>query len=296
MNPLRFFSSTSSSRSRPNIIGLLIDISGNLHVGSTPTPLAVEAFQRLVDSKIPFRLCSNTSKESTASLVKRLRDMGFKSPQPVWTSIGALSQFMKDMGSTEPYLLLSASAQEEVVAATRPHNGNISTYDSVVIGLAPSCFDYAHLDTAFRILKGENGGRRSQVPLIVTHKAKYIQTESGLSLGPGPFVTALESASGVKAHIVGKPTKAFFQMVINDFSKEEIPNHCKGRIAVIGDDVEADLGDGAVDLHLWRVLVKTGKYREGDEQKKGVLPPMRSSIRFPPSLMHFWMAVASRGE
>ena len=84
-------------------------------------------------------------------------------------------------------------------------------YDSVVIGLAPSCFDYANLNQAFRILKGEtpNASSRQDVPLIATHKAKYIQTESGLlSLGPGPFVTALEDAAGVQAIVVvGKPTK-----------------------------------------------------------------------------------------
>jgi hypothetical protein len=31
--------------------------------------------------------------------------------------------------------------------------------------------------------------------LIATHKARYIQTETGLSLGPGPFITALEEAA-----------------------------------------------------------------------------------------------------
>jgi hypothetical protein len=59
--------------------------------------------------------------------------------------------------------------------------------------------------------------------LIATHKAKYFQTESGLSLGPGPFVVALENASDARAHVVGKPTKEFFQMVIDDFTAEELP-------------------------------------------------------------------------
>jgi ribonucleotide monophosphatase NagD (HAD superfamily) len=44
------------------------------------------------------------------------------------------------------------------------------------------------------------------------------------------------------------------------------------RNIVIGDDVDADLGDGAVALGLERVLVKTGKYRDGDE-KRGAKPP-----------------------
>ncbi|KAJ1670861.1 hypothetical protein EV182_007962 [Spiromyces aspiralis] len=38
-------------------------------------------------------------------------------------------------------------------------------------------------------------------------------------------------------------------------------------VAMIGDDVRADLGDGAEELGLKRILVRTGKYRHGDEDK-----------------------------
>ena len=95
---------TMTSR-RPRITGLLIDISGNLHVDSRPTPNAVEAFQRLVDSKIPFRLCSNSSKESSLSLETKLNSMGFTrvrnddddGKQLIWTSLGAVAQYLKEM-------------------------------------------------------------------------------------------------------------------------------------------------------------------------------------------------------
>src|ERR1700729_3125888 len=122
------------SNRRPHITGLLIDISGNLHVDITPTPNAVEAFQRLIGSKIPFRLCSNTSKESSISLENRLNSMGFdlitanatdvsspvvvvgnddelcatqvedekqSSPQLVWTSLGAVARLLKEMNLTK---------------------------------------------------------------------------------------------------------------------------------------------------------------------------------------------------
>lgn len=181
---------------------------------------------------------------------------------------------------------MSDSARQEVLSGIdrKPQEGGPalpSAYDSVVVGHAPSHFDYSNLNTAFRILKGEvtppmdistpvaavnhhaasvGANQSKPIPLIATHKAKYVQTESGLSLGPGPFVTALENAAGVTAHVVGKPTKAFFQTVIQDFTKEELSmrfgpkDNGRGRIAVIGDDVEADLGEGALELGLWRVL------------------------------------------
>ncbi|EAU82267.1 haloacid dehalogenase-like hydrolase domain-containing protein 2 [Coprinopsis cinerea okayama7 len=282
---------------RPHIKALLIDISGNLHVGSNPTSNAVDALKRLRGSRIPFRLCSNSSKESTASLIGRLRKLGFDfqdvnesgggDKKEVWTSIGSVARSLREKGLKRPYLLLSKSASEEVLAelsgepGTSTTNGTAEGFDSVVVGLAPGVFDYDHLNKAFRILMGEEGDGSPKgphrPPLIATHKAKYVEKDNppGLSLGPGPFVTALEHASGSKAHVVGKPTRAFFELVIRDFGPSELSpgEDSEGKIAVIGDDVEADLGEGALELGLWRVLVKTGKYRPGDEKRPGTIPP-----------------------
>ena len=277
-----------TTQTRPFIRALLIDISGNLHVGLNPTPRAVQAYDRLRSSNVPFRLCSNTSKESTATLISQLKHMGFEivpdqegKRREVWTSIGAVKQFIKNMGLQRcvgcvialskiliyhysPYLLLSDSAREEVSPGSDVTDCIESEYDSVVIGLAPLAFDYSHLNAAFRILVGETQSAMSpsslksgfNLPLIATHKAKYIQTQfpPGLSLGPGPFVTALENASGRKAFVVGKPTKAFFEAVISNFLPSELPKDRGGKIAIIGDDVEADLGGGAIELGLWRIL------------------------------------------
>jgi len=115
---IRKMSTLRANFQRPPIAALLIDISGNLHVGSTPTPNAVNAFHRLQKSQVPFRLCSNSSKESTAALVKRLEAMGFAGLDPqstesvddmdsrgasrsrrlVWTSIGAVAQTITNLG------------------------------------------------------------------------------------------------------------------------------------------------------------------------------------------------------
>lgn len=85
------------------IRALLIDLSGTLHIGSTPLPGAIQALQRLRASGIPFRFCSNTSKESTSLLCQNLRRIGFDIPQEterkeVWTSVGAVRQLLEDRG------------------------------------------------------------------------------------------------------------------------------------------------------------------------------------------------------
>lgn len=52
--------------------------------------------------------------------------------------------------------------------------------------------------------------------MIAVHKAAYFKVPKGVMLGPGPFIEALESATGKKALFVGKPEPAFFNSVIKD--------------------------------------------------------------------------------
>jgi len=144
---------------------------------------------------------------------------------------------------------------ECICAGRQDHN---VPYDAVIVGLAPTRFDYDHLNTAFRILIGEHDSQKrsheeqnTSIPLIALHKARFIESSGhGLMLGPGPFVAALENATGKEAEVLGKPSKTFFQTVIESLDYEG-PNEC---IAVIGDDIQTDLGGGATDLCLWRIL------------------------------------------
>lgn len=81
----------------------------------------------------------------------------------------------------------------------------------------------------------------------------------------------LEQAGNVTAQVMGKPTRPFFEYSLTSMAGEGIAQQEWSNIAVIGDDTRNDLGDGAIDLNLRRILVKTGKFQEGDESKG--LPP-----------------------
>jgi ribonucleotide monophosphatase NagD (HAD superfamily) len=130
----------------------------------------------------------------------------------------------------------------------------------VIVGLAPALFDYDHLNTAFRILVGEDDSQKGwsedpkgSIPLIALHKARYIESSGhGLVLGPGPFVAALENGTEREAEVLGKPSRGFFERVIESLDCGGYDG--EGCIAVIGDDVETDLGGGAIELCLWRIL------------------------------------------
>jgi HAD superfamily hydrolase (TIGR01458 family) len=101
--------------------------------------------------------------------------------------------------------------------------------------------------------------------LIALQKNRYWLKPDGLALDVGPFVAALEYATGQEAVVVGKPARAFFETVMATLS---VPAE---RAAMAGDDVEADVG-GALAAGLAGILVRTGKYRDETLRQSGVEP------------------------
>ena len=78
-------------------------------------------------------------------------------------------------------------------------------------------------------------------------------------------MSALEQACDVPAEVVGKPSRSFFETCLRSLEEDGIKQEDWSHVGIVGDDYRNDLGGGAVELGLRRFLVKTGKYRKGDE-------------------------------
>jgi ribonucleotide monophosphatase NagD (HAD superfamily) len=91
--------------------------------------------------------------------------------------------------------------------------------------------------------------------------------EVGLMLSAGPFVTALEYATGKEAICVGKPSPAFFSTALEGFGI------AASDTAMVGDDIETDIG-GAQRCGMQGILVRTGKFREDLLASSGVHPDL----------------------
>ncbi|GAC98821.1 haloacid dehalogenase-like hydrolase domain-containing protein 2 [Pseudozyma hubeiensis SY62] len=225
---------------------VLIDLNGTCHISDEPTPGAVEAMQKLraAQHKFPDRLnlrfCSNTSKESSHSLLSRLRRVGFGADlvtaHDVFTSLDAAIRLVSRR-NLRPLLLLSSSAQASFMEAeplakacffaspeldparmSAEQRFRLRACNAVVVGLCPELMTQKWLDEAFRLLSGEYGATQ-QVALIATHRALYHRPSEGapLSMGPGAFVAALEAACHRDASsttICGKPSEAFLRECI----------------------------------------------------------------------------------
>ncbi|CAB3982818.1 haloacid dehalogenase-like hydrolase domain-containing 2 isoform X1 [Paramuricea clavata] len=229
------------------IRGVLVDLSGTLHIDNTVIPGSIEALKRLRDTGLALRFVTNTTKESKSTLLNRLKSLGFYiNEHEVFTSLTAARRLV-EANNYRPFCLLEEDALNDFKGIS------MDNPNAVVIGLSPNSFCYQTLNKAFRLLL--NG-----CPLIAIHKARYFIREDGLALGPGPFATALEYAANSTATIVGKPEHSFFEKALADMRIE--PENA----LMIGDDAKDDIG-GAQNIGIRGILVRTGKYRTGDEDR-----------------------------
>ncbi len=229
------------------IKAILFDLAGVLHEGARPLAGAVQAVEQARAAGLGVRFVTNTSRTTRRTLLGRLREMGFAVEEAeIFTAPLAARAYIETRG-WRPFLLVHPDLEQEFA--------DLDTHrpDTVVVGDAAEDFSYANLNLAFRLLmKG--------APLIAIGTNRYFREADGLSLDAGPFVRALEYASGASAVVVGKPAQAFFFAAVQDLA-------CKPEeVAMIGDDVAADVV-GACQSGLYGYLVQTGKFQAGDENQ-----------------------------
>jgi HAD superfamily hydrolase (TIGR01458 family) len=240
---------TTMNDALARVRGFLFDVDGVLHVGKRPIPGAAELLETLAVREIPFRLLTNTTTSSRATLAAKLRAMGLPVAEDVLLTapVATAAYVARRFAGAPCYLLSKGDAVDDFRAAGIEVVGpdGAPKAEVVVIGGAEEEMTYARLNHAYRLLLG--GAK-----LVAMHRNVAWRTEEGMSLDSGPFVTALASATGVRATVIGKPAAAFFRQAIRDIS---LPAR---DLAMVGDDARNDLKP-ARRLGMTGVLVRTGK-------------------------------------
>lgn len=235
--------------------GLLLDLSGVIYVQDEAVPGAAEALERLRSDGIPIRLVTNTTMRPRSSILDRLERLGVEAdPEELITPASLAKRRCDDAG----YESVSLVVLDELRPDLKGLGERGDSVDAVIVGDLGEGWDYDVLNRAF-------GQLMNGAALIALQKNRYWETAEGLSLDAGPFVAALEYATGRAAEVVGKPSPAFFELALGELG---VP---ADRAAMVGDDVEADVG-GAIEAGLAGVLVRTGKYREDLVADSGVEP------------------------
>lgn len=229
--------------------GVLLDLSGVVYEGDHPIPGALEAISRLRDAGLPIRFVTNTTRKPRRSIIRELAAIGLVvADDELFTPVEAAHVWLK-ANACNASLLVHPALKDEF-----PDTQDAERR-AVIIGDAEHDFNYTNLNKVFRELV-------DGAELLALAKNRTFKDRDGhLSLDAGPFVAALEFASGKEAVVLGKPSPEFFKSVL-----ASIP--CPAEHAVmVGDDAEADVAGALFCGLAGGLLVRTGKFREGDESR-----------------------------
>jgi HAD superfamily hydrolase (TIGR01458 family) len=249
--------------------GFLFDIDGVLYIDGTPISGAIDAINTVKGTGYPCRFVTNTSVTSRRHIYEKLKAMGFSVAEAeIFSAPQATVRYLEQDPGVRCKLYVAEAIAPEF-ASIRQTTG---TPTHVVVGDIGPVWNYDLLNTILAdLLAGAE--------LIAIHKNRFWQTQEGLRMDIGGFIAALEYACNRPAKVMGKPSRDFFDLAVNDLG---LP---KSAVAVVGDDIDSDV-KGAQDAGLSGVLCKTGKFREEYFQASAVKPDyIIDSIKFLPYLL-----------
>lgn len=229
--------------------GYLIDMDGVIYRGSHLIPSADRFIEELRAADVPFLFLTNNSQRTRRDVATRLQRMGFDADERhVFTCAMATARFLalqKPRGTAfvigEGGLLTALHSNGYAIVDKDP--------DYVVVGEGRTV-TFEMVEAALNMIM--NGAK-----LIATNLDPNCPTQSGTRPGCGAIVAMLESASGLKAFSVGKPSPVMMRG-----ARKELGLSADQTI-VIGDTMDIDIL-GGVQLGYKTVLVLSGSTRRDD--------------------------------
>jgi len=225
---------------------VLCDLDGVVWLAREPIPGSAEAVGRIRASGRRVLFVTNNSAATEGDVVAALERVGIHATDDVVTSAMAAASLL----ATGQRVLVSGGAGiveaverqgAEAVANTGEHD--LSGIDAVVAGIDFD-FDYQRLNRVAAVVRG--GAR-----FIATNTDSSYPTADGLLPGGGSLVAAIETASGVRAEVAGKPHEAMARFVIASTATEP------AAMLMVGDRPDTD-GAFASELGCAFALVRTG--------------------------------------
>jgi len=216
----------------------LIDLDGVVYVGDQPVEGAPETIGRLREQSVPFRFVTNSSSSTREEIREKLDRLGVPADtEEIITAAWATGEYLADRGIETVYVLGTASLEREL------RDAGIAISDrepeAVVVGHRPS-LTFADLTFVTRLVD------RLDIPLVAVNADPTVPTPEGVVPGVGAVVSALETATGRTATVIGKPEPHLFEAAVGSLGTDDV--------AMIGDTVSADIA-GANRFGIGSILV-----------------------------------------
>lgn len=240
----------------------LFDIDGVFLAGKEAPRLISGAriLPALRQRNLPFRLVTNTSTHPRRFLAETLQGHGV---QVTDDDIHAALEVTVGVAARRfpggRCCVVGEPGMAQVAAAAGLRVVDDAPADVVLVGLTRFA-GYADISAAARCL-------RAGAELLACHRNKMWVDEAGQSLSCGPWVAALEYATGARSEMFGKPSAAFYQEAYQPLGVEP------GQVLMVGDDPESDVR-GAQRAGLAGALVLSGKTSREDLEQSQVEPDL----------------------
>jgi NagD protein len=247
--PFPFDETTMQHNGTPPRFGFLIDMDGVLYRGSELIPGADRFVRELRERGVPFLFLTNNSQRTRRDVVAKLVRMGIEvEEEHVFTSAIATARYLAQQ---KPGGTAYVIGEGGLLTALHQHGYAVVDHDpDYVVGGEGRTFNLELVEAAARMILG--GAK-----LIATHLDPNCPAQNGLRPGCRAMVAMLETAAGVKAFSVGKPSPVMMRAARKELGLST------DETTMIGETMETDILGGG-QLGFRTVLVLSGGTRADD--------------------------------
>lgn len=227
----------------------IIDIDGTLMDTDRCMDAAPGFVARLDAIGIDYVLMTNSIK-SIDLQAERLAKAGITvGRNRILNPIVAINKYLETRGISRAKVIGSGEEIRQVSAA------NVREGHEVTILL-----DFEKGNLGYAVLQDILGDLEAGIETLTASVSPYYFKNGRRFIDTGSFVRLLEDASGKRITNFGKPSKGYFDIAGILLGAEPAD------ITVVGDDWSTDVA-GARDWGARPALVRTGKYKPGDEER-----------------------------
>jgi len=228
------------------IQGILFDIEGTLTERGQPIPGAADAVADARARGLRVRFLTNITGQTPQRIAANLAAHGIAVDA---AEVQTATTVCVDLLRARPGVRCHLIVPDAVLPMFDGVNRDDAAPDVVVVSDVGDGFTFAAMNAAFLML-------RAGAELVALQKNMYWFAQDGVRLDCGPFVLALEAASGKTATVTGKPSNVFFETALAGLAC------ARDAVLVVGDDLRTDIAGGNA-TGLRTVLLGTGKYADG---------------------------------
>jgi len=222
---------------------VVFDLNGTLYERGVALPVVNQTLDWLRRRNYRITFITNTDSKGPGAVHQMVRKMGLEiEEEEVYTPVSAVKAFMAKYPDKSFYFLV----HDAVLADIQEYNRNENNPDCVVIGDFADKVSYKEINKVFRMVK-------AGAEMLALSKTLWYIDVDGYSINTGAFVSMLEKACAKEAVLLGKPSRAFFELgLARTKSSPE-------KTVVVGDDISVDV-HGAKGIGALSILVKTGVF------------------------------------